>query len=80
MAGEPAEDGATMTTSEHLEAGRIVDDARRERDGKAYREMVLLRNENAVLRSTIEKLERDIEALKCSLDFYINEAAERKIS
>lgn len=66
-----------MTTLEYLESQRKTNEARRARDGKQYTEIILLKQQNAVLRSTIEKLERDIESLKSSLDFYIDAAAER---
>lgn len=65
-----------MTTLEHLEAQRKADEKRRAREGKQYTDIIMLKQENAVLRSIIEKLERDIDVLKCSLDFYINAAAE----
>jgi len=67
-----------MTTLEHLEAIRKTDESSRARDGKAYTDLIKLKQENAILRSTIEKLERDIESLKCSLDFCINAAAEKR--
>lgn len=68
-----------MTTLEHIEAVRTKGEAQRAREGKKYTEIIMLKQENAILRSTIEKLERDIESLKCSLDFYINAAAEKAI-
>ena len=66
-----------MTTVEHLDAARKLDESRRASEGKAYTDLIRLKQENAVLRSTIEKLERDIESMKCSLEFYINDAAEK---
>ena len=65
-----------MNTLDHLEAIRKTDESRRASEGKAYTDLIKLKQENAILRSTIEKLERDIESMRCSLEFYINAAAE----
>jgi len=65
-----------MTALEHLGVAESIWLRKRSHDGETYRRLIALQQENAILRSSIIKLERDIEALKCNLDLYINAAAE----